>query len=50
MLVRKIFAIYFGNSIKQINAICGHMCRNFGASVLHYSALNEKGTLNLEAN
>ena len=48
MLLRKIFTVYFGNPIKQINAICGEMWTNFSANVLHYSALKGKGALNLE--
>jgi hypothetical protein len=50
MLLRNKFTVYFGNPIKQINAICGQMCRNFSANVLHCSALKGKVALNLETN
>jgi hypothetical protein len=47
MLFRKIFTVYFGNSIKQINEICGHMYRDISASAVNRSALKGNGALNL---
>jgi hypothetical protein len=50
MFLGNIFTVYFGNSIRQINAICGQVCRKFSASVLQYPSLKGKGALNLAIN